>query len=232
MPSSNHTEQAVGIIVWTRSEEKLVVRGARTAVEAELESLNFVDLYHLAARVARRSEKRARRRIERIDPTPGSVVADQNRVAHWTEISGSLRETPWRMKRAVRGEVRFHIGRRSSQRSPARSRRIGPTSRPTIRGSNGRTFPSPAPFPTFPASATAPILRNRSEGSLAAYRPGTNLGANGLRGNFAGSRLGGAGLAANNPARGYSAFGGNRGGRSGAFGGYRPGGSVRSRVRR
>src|SRR5579863_5245094 len=107
MPSSNHAEQAVGIIVWTRSEEKLVVRGARTAVEAELESPNFVDLYSLAARVAQRTEKRARRGIERIDPAPGNVVADQNRVAHWTEISGSLRETPWRMKRAVRGEVCF-----------------------------------------------------------------------------------------------------------------------------
>jgi hypothetical protein len=57
MPSSNHTEQAVGIIVWTRSEEKLVVRGARTAVEAELESLNFVDLYHRSRRAADRETR-------------------------------------------------------------------------------------------------------------------------------------------------------------------------------
>ena len=79
----------------------------RAAILAELQCPNLIDLDSFAIRVAKRTDELTRFRIERVDPASGSVVADQNRVAHRAEISGSQRDAPGRMERAIGREV-FH----------------------------------------------------------------------------------------------------------------------------
>jgi len=101
----DHAEYAVRIIVWAPSKEELVVCAVRTAILAELQCPNLIDLDSFAIRVAKRTEELTRFRIERVDPASGSVVADQNRVAHRAEISGSQRDAPGRMERAIGREV-------------------------------------------------------------------------------------------------------------------------------
>src|SRR5260370_30267111 len=79
------------------------------AVLAELERPNAIDLDWFASRVSQRAEEGARARVERVDPAPGSVVADQNRVAHRTEITRRLRQTPGRMERAMDRKVLLQL---------------------------------------------------------------------------------------------------------------------------
>jgi len=103
----DHAEYAVRIIVGARCKEELVVCAVRAAILAELQCPNLIDLDSFAIRVAKRTDELTRFRIERVDPASGSVVADQNRVAHRAEISGSQRDAPGRMERAIGREV-FH----------------------------------------------------------------------------------------------------------------------------
>ena len=103
----DHAEYAVRIIVRARCKEELVVCAVRAAILAELQCPNLIDLDSFAIRVAKRTDELTRFRIERVDPASGSVVADQNRVAHRAEISGSQRDAPGRMERAIGREV-FH----------------------------------------------------------------------------------------------------------------------------
>ena len=105
MPNGDHPEQAVGVIVWACGEEELVVRCGWAAVESELKTPGFVNLDRLVAFVSQWTEECARRRVECIDPASRSVVADQNRIAHRTEIGRCLSQTPWRMEWTVGGEV-------------------------------------------------------------------------------------------------------------------------------
>jgi hypothetical protein len=103
----DHAKYAIRIIVWAPGKEELVMCAVRTAILAELQCPNLIDLDCFAIRVAKRTEELTRFRIERVDPASGSVVADQNRVSHRAEISGSQRDAPGRMERAIGHEV-FH----------------------------------------------------------------------------------------------------------------------------
>ena len=87
----DHSKQAVCIIVWPRCKEELVVCAVRVVggVLAKLQCPDIVDLNRLALRVAKRAEKLTGRRIKRIDPASGNVVANENRIAHRTKIRWS-----------------------------------------------------------------------------------------------------------------------------------------------
>src|SRR5258707_12036745 len=84
----DHSKPAVCITVWARCKEELVVRAVRVVggVLAKLQCPDIVDLNRLALRVAKWAEKLTRRRIERVDPASGNVVADENRIAHRAKI--------------------------------------------------------------------------------------------------------------------------------------------------
>ena len=87
----DHSKQAVCIIVWARCKEELVVCAVRVpgGILAKLQCPNIVDLNRLALRVAKWAEKLTRRRIERVDPASGNVVANENRITHRTKIRWS-----------------------------------------------------------------------------------------------------------------------------------------------
>jgi len=87
----DHSKQAVCIIVWARGKEELVVCAVRVVggVLAKLQCPNIVDLDRLPLRVAKWAEKLTRRRIERVDPASGNVVANENRITHRTKIRWS-----------------------------------------------------------------------------------------------------------------------------------------------
>src|SRR3974377_1083396 len=81
----------------------------RTAVMAELDAPDVIDLNGLPVGVTKRTDE-VPRSIERIHSPVRSVVADQNRVTHGTEIRRGFSDAPWRVQRAVDREV---LGQRS-----------------------------------------------------------------------------------------------------------------------
>src|ERR1700681_2822382 len=104
----DYAECAVAVIVVAGGEEELIgiaVRARRAAL-AELNGPDVVDLDGFAGCVAQRTEERAAFRIKGVDASAGSVVGNQERIAHRPKIGRRQRDAPGRMKGAVQRKSR------------------------------------------------------------------------------------------------------------------------------
>src|SRR5712664_2224139 len=113
----DYAEGAVAIIVVSGGEKELIgitIR-ARNAALAELDGPDVVNLDGFAALVAQRAEKGAAVRIKGVDAPAGSVVGDQERIAHRPEIGRRQRDAPGRMKGSMQ--------RKPGNQLPSRSER-------------------------------------------------------------------------------------------------------------
>src|SRR6266481_7500375 len=113
----DYTECAVAVIVVAGSEEELIgiaVRACRAAL-AELNGPDVVDLDGFAGCIAQRAEERAALRIKGVDAAAGSVVGDQERIAHWSEVGRRQRDAPGRMKSSMQRKLRNQRAGRSER---------------------------------------------------------------------------------------------------------------------
>lgn len=98
-------EETVGIVTRAGGEEELIGRSVGRCTLSELNSPYLVYLDGLALGISKRPQEFPRLWIEGVDPTPGGVVTDENRVAHGAKFTGSLRNAPGRMKGAMDREM-------------------------------------------------------------------------------------------------------------------------------
>ena len=87
-------KETVSIVSRTAGEEELIGRSVGGGTLAELNGPELVYLDGLASGVAKRPQELARVGIEGVDSTPRGIVADEDRVAHWAEVGGSLCDAP------------------------------------------------------------------------------------------------------------------------------------------
>src|SRR6266481_4636616 len=113
----DYAECAVAVIVVAGGEEELIgiaVRARRAAL-TELNGPDVVDLDGFAGCVAQRAEERAAFRIKGVDASTGSVVGDQERIAHRPKIGRRQRDAPGRMKSSMQRKLRNRLAGRSER---------------------------------------------------------------------------------------------------------------------
>jgi hypothetical protein len=99
LPKRNYAKQTIGVVIRARCKEELVdrsvVTGGTTDLSMpELKGPNIVYLDWVATGVTKRPEELTRLWIKCVNPASGDVVANENRIAHWTEVRGSLGNAP------------------------------------------------------------------------------------------------------------------------------------------
>src|SRR5258708_37109265 len=97
-------EETIGIVTGAGGEEELIGRSVGSSTLAELHGPNSVYLDWLPAGITKRPEELTCLRVKCVNPAPGDVVADEDRVAHRAEVSGGLRDAPWGRNGAIDGE--------------------------------------------------------------------------------------------------------------------------------
>lgn len=75
-----HSEQAIGIVIGSCSEEELVGLTCSSTI-AELYGPDLVNLDRLAVRVSQHPKECAGMEVERVNPAFGNVVGHQQRAA-------------------------------------------------------------------------------------------------------------------------------------------------------
>jgi hypothetical protein len=93
-PECDRAKETIGIVTRTGGEEELVGRSVGSSTLPELNGPKLIDLDWLATGIEKRPQELACLGIEGVNPAAGGIVADENRVAHWAEISGSLGNAP------------------------------------------------------------------------------------------------------------------------------------------
>ena len=98
-------EETIGIVTRAGGEEELIGRSVGGSTLTELNGPELVYLDRLASGIAKRPQEVTRLGIECVDSPPGGVVADEDSVAHWAEVSGGLCDAPGRMEGAMDRKV-------------------------------------------------------------------------------------------------------------------------------
>src|SRR4029077_1363295 len=100
----------------SRKEEliRIAVRAGQSAL-AELDRPDIIDLNRFSACVAKRTKESTSLCIKGVDAPVRSVVRDEKRIAHGSEVGRRQGHAPRRMQRAAQGKMSLQNARRSER---------------------------------------------------------------------------------------------------------------------